>query len=119
MNIVIFAGAGASKAVSEQYPTTEGFFRDLPDDLRNEGLVRSAADRVEQQGKAPPDIEDILSILDDLQASVEPFLNIDVTPGWYLANGRFKGSAPGGGADTVLAFARKLTDTCGSLRETI
>ena len=61
--ILIFAGAGASKAVSPTtYPTTIEFFEKLPDNIKSNAIFKNLEGYLRQgtpQG-APIDIEEIL-----------------------------------------------------------
>lgn len=59
--IVIFAGAGASKAVSSSYPTTVEFFKNLPESIKEQKFFVAAEDYIKKQGhKGAVDIEMIL-----------------------------------------------------------
>lgn len=68
--ILVFVGAGGSAAVNpEQYPTTRGFFEQLPKGIKDNPLFTSVCTLLsEQHGKEKPDIEDVLQILDAGQA---------------------------------------------------
>ncbi|MCP5348021.1 MAG: hypothetical protein R3F41_10425 [Gammaproteobacteria bacterium] len=57
--IVVFAGAGASKAVApEKYPTTVEFFDDLPEEITSNKLFQQVVEFLkEDSGKGPIDIE--------------------------------------------------------------
>ncbi|UWN50272.1 hypothetical protein ASALC70_02493 [Alcanivorax sp. ALC70] len=59
--VVIFAGAGASKAVSEDYPTTIEFFQKLPDSIKRNKFFVAAEQHIKSQGnEGALDIEMIL-----------------------------------------------------------
>lgn len=89
-NAIIFAGAGASKAVnSERYPTTVEFFERLPDPVRNSGLFRMAEQYLK---KSDPerilDIEEVLWELQSLRAFSEQQTQEGNFVGYALRNGR-------------------------------
>lgn len=66
--VVVFAGAGASFAVDRSsYPTTVGFFEQLPDDIRNHRLIRGLVPHFEKKfSPGPADVEKVLWCLGEL-----------------------------------------------------
>ena len=66
--ILIFAGAGASYAVSRsKYPTTVGFLEKFPDALKKDKLIHQLSVHFESRfGDATPDVEKILWCLEEL-----------------------------------------------------
>jgi hypothetical protein len=73
--ILIFAGAGASTAVSpENYPTTVEFFNRLPDEVRRDkvlGFIETWYRDHPQESGGPLDIEIVLWALDDLITNLD------------------------------------------------
>lgn len=75
--ILVFAGAGASKATSaDKYPTTVDFYRKLPPDILRMPMFRAANLYIENQldRKGPIDIEELLWTLDDMHVYAEDFV---------------------------------------------
>lgn len=69
--VIVFAGAGASKAVApDKYPTTEQFFDELPDRVKGNRVFREVLHFVKRDlgPDAVIDIEVILWRLDELSA---------------------------------------------------
>lgn len=66
--VMVFAGAGASFAVDRSsYPTTVGFYEQLPDEIRSHDLVRGLAAHFEKKfSSGPADIEKLLWSLGEL-----------------------------------------------------
>ena len=70
--MLVFVGAGGSAAVDpEQYPTTATFFQRLPAGIKENPLfvkVRDFLVRTNEHGQKSIDIEDLLWVLNELQA---------------------------------------------------
>src|ERR1041385_4384868 len=89
-NVLLFAGAGASKAVDpEAYPTTVEFFERLPGAVTNDTLFALLTKRL-RRGKEDTivDIEQVLWGLQELQTFLETVSSRDSVPGWFLQDGR-------------------------------
>jgi SIR2-like domain len=88
--ILVFAGAGASKAVSEVYPTTKEFFEQLPDQIKNDTLFGLIKDwllgRFGQD--AVVDIEQFLWALSELREFVSRVGDEKTLEGWMLRGSR-------------------------------
>ena len=71
--IVLFAGAGASSAVStKKYPTTQAYFERLPQNIKNAVLFGSIVKDIKlEQKKDTVDIEEVLFHLEDLMLSIK------------------------------------------------
>jgi hypothetical protein len=89
--LLIFAGAGASKAVNpDQYPTTVEFFEALSDEIKNDPLfVHVEAFLRETLGNQRLDIELVLWRLQELKIFCENSLRRDQFSGWMIQTGRF------------------------------
>ncbi len=90
--IVIFAGAGASMAVSETFPTTREFMENLPSHAKNKAfeLVHQFyRDKVGNDGTV--DVETILWGYRDLLAWLEKATDSGTIIGWLMADNRFAG----------------------------
>lgn len=104
--IVVFAGAGASFAVSKtKYPTTAGFIERFPKDvLEDPFFERIKGNLAAKFGGGPPDVEKILwcieELIDYLQKANDPKSPIS----WFLPNNVLPGlvGAPG----EVVSYAR-------------
>lgn len=85
--IVIFAGAGASKAVNPtKYPTTIEFFQNLPDNIKSD-LIFSNLESYLRNNKpksAPIDIEEILWAIYELEDFTNAITNKENLIGWFL-----------------------------------
>src|SRR5689334_12473448 len=92
-NILIFAGAGASKAVaSDSYPTTVQFFDSLPDSIRQNPLFSVVVEYLRKNDKAAAlDIELILWRLQELQGFCAQATDQSQLVGWMLAGNRLNG----------------------------
>jgi len=86
--VLLFAGAGASKAVSpDKYPTTIEFFKGLPRDVREDTLFRQVEDFLRQEvGDDAIDIELVLWRLEELRIFCRQVTDKGKIPGWILAN---------------------------------
>ncbi len=86
--ILLFVGAGGSAAVDpDQYPVTLKFFADLPHDIRQNFLVNAVCTFLYQTKEKTPadiDIEDMLEVLDELQADLQKMGNINTITGWAM-----------------------------------
>jgi SIR2-like domain len=94
--ILVFAGAGASKAVSpENYPTTIEFFERLPDAIRENktfDLVHSHL--LETRASDAIDIEHVLWALGDLERFTERATDTTSFPGWIIDSNRINTLMP-------------------------
>ncbi|HKO96669.1 MAG TPA: SIR2 family protein [Pyrinomonadaceae bacterium] len=90
--ILVFAGAGASKAVNpDQYPTTVEFFKRLPQHIRGDKLFRLAVEYLEAQNEEGCiiDIEQILWLITELRDFNGTVSNASTIPGWFITENRF------------------------------
>lgn len=88
--ILVFAGAGASRAVSaEKYPTTVEFFDRLPDSIKSDAFFRLAVQYLRSRGGDDPiDIEQVLWLCRDLQGFLSAVLDDKSIPGWFVRERR-------------------------------
>jgi hypothetical protein len=89
--IVIFAGAGASKAVNPQYyPTTIEYFERLPESIVSNPLFQNVLGLLKHRkgDEAVVDIEEVLWILDDLGKFVHDIGDETTVTGWFINQGR-------------------------------
>lgn len=93
-SVIIFAGAGASKAVNpKEYPTTVEFFDGLPDDIKTATLFTLALKYLRRHGRdIVVDIEQVLWVLQELKSFLDSIRDTDTVSGWFLHNNRFGGS---------------------------
>lgn len=92
--VVVFAGAGASKAVSpDDYPTTIDFFDRLPGSIRSNSMYQELLSfLLSKEGEgAKIDIEDILWLLQDLKVSLLGMVNQKTVLGWFASGNRLGG----------------------------
>src|SRR5262249_3605529 len=90
-NVVVFAGAGASKAVNaSEYPTTIEFFERLPHAISNHTVFGLATEYLSTNlsKEAPPDIEQVLWVLQELDAFMKVTSDPDAVAGWFLRGER-------------------------------
>jgi hypothetical protein len=90
--ILIFAGAGASKAVNpDQYPTTIEFFSRLPTQIQSNNLFRTAVEYLNTQNEEGHiiDIEQVLWLLNELKDFNSTVSGNSTVPGWFLTTNRF------------------------------
>jgi SIR2-like domain len=92
--IVIFAGAGASKAVNPRgYPVTEEFFNTLPQGITQQPLFKKLVacfSDIHSKSSQPTDIETVLWALSELRLFMENARNPKSVPGWFLAGNHLK-----------------------------
>ena len=88
--IVLFAGAGASKAVdSNQYPTTIEFFERLPDEIRQAKPFDAVLTYLKaQQHSDIIDIEQVLWALTEWVEFEGTMTDVRRVPGWLLEENR-------------------------------
>ena len=93
-NILIFAGAGASKAVAPDiYPTTVEFFDNLPSQIKQNPLFSAVEQFVKRKVKADPiDIELVLWRLQELHEFCAKAVDQSQLAGWMLAENRLAGA---------------------------
>lgn len=86
--IIVFAGAGASFAVSRsKYPTTAGFIERFPADLKDDQLIQHLSSHFASKfGDATPDVEKILWCLEELLAFCELTRNQTSPVSWLIPN---------------------------------
>ena len=85
--ILVFVGAGGSAAVDpDQYPTTIEFFNRLPDAITNTPLFPKVRDflQAQKKDKGTIDIEDVLEVLDELQADFKKITDPKTIAGWAM-----------------------------------
>lgn len=89
--IVIFAGAGASKATnSEVYPTTIEFLEKLPEDITSDQLFTYVQNYLRFEGGEDSviDIEEVLWALHDLSEFALHMNDQKTVIGWFLTGAR-------------------------------
>lgn len=110
--IVVFAGAGASKAVDpDSYPTTAEFFSRLPESISNAVLFKNTVEFLKgQDPDATIDIELVLWALEELRDTVSGVVNTSAFPGWLFRQPSFA-KGPKGSQSTrqFLEAARQLS----------
>jgi SIR2-like protein len=88
---VVFAGAGASKAVDPtQYPTTVEFFERLPASIKNTSMFELVVNMLHSHhGRdITIDIEQVLWSLAELTNFLKNVTNVRTVPGWFLKDAR-------------------------------
>lgn len=112
--IVVFAGAGASKAVApEKYPTTVEFFDDLPEKITSNQLFEQVVGFLkEDSGEGPIDIELLLWRLEELKQFCSLYQNQKSLPGWILTKNRLSKAVMNKGIN--LAEVTQLLRSCSS-----
>lgn len=87
--ILVFTGAGSSKAVSNRYPTTTGFFDNLPEEIRNDVLFRSIVGYLSSNNNQKIiDIEQVLWGLHELKKMLIEIKENKGILGWFLNQDR-------------------------------
>lgn len=96
---LIFAGAGASKAVDgESYPTTVEFFKRLPKDITSDKIFSDLLLFLSSQLKAPVvDVEQVLWMLGELKTQCRALASNDTPLGWLFSGNRINNLMAGGG----------------------
>lgn len=104
---LIFAGAGASKAVNaERFPTTVQFFERLPDHIVSDPLFRLVVDFLRQgDAERPVDIEEVLWELQELRTFADSVGEQTTFIGYGLSANRF----------THLIYSRNQNQSLGVL----
>jgi hypothetical protein len=84
---VIFAGAGASKAINaNEYPTADEFFRRLPPEIKQDTVFDLAANYLllnVTKGEGP-DVEQLLWVLRELDTFLRAASDVHGVAGWML-----------------------------------
>ncbi len=103
--VLVFAGAGASKAVApDRYPTTVEFFESLPEPVTGNRLFMEVVAFLKRDsGNGPIDIELLLWRLDELKQFCSQYRDQKNLPGWILAGNRL--------SQAVLGKAVNLNET--------
>lgn len=85
---LVFAGAGASFAVSKElYPTTVQFYERLPESIRDHKLVRGMVRHLATKfGEGTPDVEKILWCLDELGDYLGKVEDATHPASWFIPN---------------------------------
>ena len=116
--ILVFVGAGGSAAVDpKQYPTTRGFFKQLPERVTSDALFTKVCEFLKSQhGIKEPDIEDVLEVLDELQADCQNIADSTTVIGWAMRNsGLIKGiNMPSAFQESIAALGREHIPTLSS-----
>jgi hypothetical protein len=97
--IIVFAGAGASKAVNpDRYPTTVEFYERLPEEVKSNSLFKMAVEYLAKQVKSsgPIDIEHVLWLIKDLREFTSKAFDARSVVGWFLQDNRLATLAAGG-----------------------
>jgi hypothetical protein len=77
-NLIIFAGAGASRGVAkDKYPTAVDFKQRLPEDVTGQYLFQQLDDYLREQVNGPVDIEHVLWELGRLIEAIDEFTSKD------------------------------------------
>lgn len=92
--VLVFAGAGASKAVGpSRYPTTVEFFEALPEEVTRQPHFQHVDTFLRQTtGDQSLDIELVLWRLKELREFCLASLDLQQLAGWMIHSGRFNGS---------------------------
>ena len=94
--IIVFAGAGASKAVNpHRYPTTVEFFERLPEQVKSNKLFQLALEYLGKQVEGPLDIEHVLWLIKDLREFTSKAFDATSVVGWFLQSNRLAQLTPG------------------------
>jgi len=93
-SVLLFAGAGASKAVNpKEYPTTVEFFELLPVSIKQNALFGNTTQYLKHaDAKKTIDIERVLWALQELQEFTRVLGDDRTVPGWFLQNNRLGAS---------------------------
>jgi hypothetical protein len=88
--IIVFAGAGASKAVRVAgFPTTKEFFDRLPNQIKENKLFAQAGKYLQDaQGLTELDVEQVLWVARDLREVMSRVNDHSTVLGWFLAKQR-------------------------------
>lgn len=90
--IVVFAGAGASKAVApDVYPTTVEFFERLPDNVRSDKLFELVLNYLQSRARdnsSVIDIEQVLWAIAELKGFLDQVTDGARVAGWFLQGSR-------------------------------
>ena len=121
--VLVFAGAGASYAVSsEKYPTTVGFVDRLPADLKDHRLIAHLSRNFEQKfGDKTPDVEKILWCLDELYSYLSSAFEPSHPASWLIPNNSLPALVdhPNGSVSGYAAVAKTGRRVVGELRSRI
>ncbi|MCG8401057.1 MAG: SIR2 family protein [Firmicutes bacterium] len=85
--VVVFAGAGASKAVDpDRFPTTVDFFELLPEEITENLFFQHITSFLQQENEDGQqiDIENILWTIDDLKEHIEKSSDLKHISGWFM-----------------------------------
>jgi len=88
---LVFAGAGASKAVdADQYPSTVEFFERLPDTVKKTQMFDLVVKmlRAHRGASTVIDIEQVLWALGELRTFLHDVTDQRTVPGWFLKDAR-------------------------------
>jgi len=97
-SIVLFAGAGASRAVNQTaYPTTVEFYQQLPSTIIQQSIFKLTIEylRARRDDGAKIDIELVLWALQELDAFISQAGNAESVPGWFLRENRLASTIGG------------------------
>ena len=88
--ILVFAGAGASAAIdSKKYPTTEGFFNNLSESIKNDPLFVVVKEFLETSNVNPLDIEHVLDALEKIRDYLWLTNDSSCVTGWMARQNYF------------------------------
>lgn len=117
--ILVFAGAGASKATNpDLYPTTREYYEKLSGDVKNDEIFKSVENylfKSKPQDNAIVDIEEILWALDDLILLSTQTVNQNNLIGTILSNDKFVKLAIQEKPLVVQNFFRNISHKAGEL----
>lgn len=119
--ILLFAGAGASKAVApELYPTTVEFFNDLPNSIKNNQLFARVEEFIKKTtNPGIIDIELILWRLQELKEFCSQSTDISQLPGWMFSGNRLASSLISNKQQNIGDFNQIATTAVGELNKLI
>lgn len=120
--LLVFAGAGASCAVSaEKYPTTAEFFRRLPPELAQDGLLQHIAKNTPKKfGVDQVDVEMVLWCIQELEDFFRSVSKSSNPINWFIKGSKFSElfNATVNLGQTLVAFPG-AAEKCRQLREKI
>jgi hypothetical protein len=87
-SLLLFAGAGASKAVNaSEYPTTVEFFQGLPQPIKDNPSFKLALRFLtEDHSDRVVDIEQVVWVLEELHEFLQDIHDTKTVPGWFLGD---------------------------------
>lgn len=87
---VVFAGAGASRALGDEYPTTAELTARLPPEVVSSGFFQHVLTFLSKKGSTQPDVEQILWTLEEFERWIAAAGEVKDFVGWMLQGSRLK-----------------------------